>query len=177
MIYPVPPPFTPSYPLPNKYPSITSTTHLTNFVPFAFFTVIVTVPDAFAVTSPVLFTVATSVLLLVHCTFSVASAGVTVAVSWAVWLTSIFLLVELTAILIIDVWTVTSQVAVNPFSVFTVILASPFPINVKFPFSTVTTFLLLLSHTMLLFTYVVSGNIVASNFGIFDEFLSNTNLE
>ena len=48
---------------------------------------------------------------------------------------------------------------------------------VRFPFSTVTTFLLLLSHIILSFTYVVSGNIVASNFGIFDEFLSNTNLE
>ena len=70
--------------LPNKYPSVTSTTHVADFFPSEFFTVIVAVPVAFAVTSPVSFTVATSVLLLVHCTFSVVSAGFTVAVNCAV---------------------------------------------------------------------------------------------
>ena len=159
------------------YPTTTIILQLSNLVPLEFLKVIVAVPADLAVTRPVSLTVATSVLLLVHKVLSVVLEGLTVPVSCIVFPTYTVSLVGLTARLVIGVITVIEHCAVYPFSVLTVIWASPFPINVRFPFSTVTTFLLLLSHTILLFTYVVSGNIVASNFGIFDEFLSNTNLE
>ena len=54
--------------------------------PSAVVAVIVALPLATAVTRPVLLTVATAVLLLVHVTLlSVALSGVTVAVSCNVW--------------------------------------------------------------------------------------------
>ena len=113
------------FPLPNKYPcpSITLTSHVADFVPFAFFAVIVAVPAAFAVTSPVSFTIATSVSLLVHCIFSVASAGATVAVicDVVVLIKSKIIIFLSNVISCINVSTITSQVAVNPFSVLTVI--------------------------------------------------------
>ena len=177
VIYPVPFDDAYEFPLPNKYPSITSTTHVADFFPSEFFTVIVAVPDAFAVTSPVSFTVATSVLLLVHCTFSVVSAGFTVAVNCAVWLTSIFLLVGLTSILVIDVLITIVHWLLHPLSVFTVIVVLPFPFTANFPLSTATTLVLLLDHVIFVFTFALSGNIVAFNVGLANAFFSNIKLE
>ena len=60
------------------------------FVPSEVVAVMVAVPSAMAVTTPVLLTIATLVLLLVHVTLlMVALAGVTVAVSVADWLTAL----------------------------------------------------------------------------------------
>ena len=60
------------------------------FEPSAVVAVMVAVPSAIAVTTPALLTVATDVLLLVQVTFLfVALAGVTVAISVAVWLAAL----------------------------------------------------------------------------------------
>ena len=88
---------------------------LADFVLLEFLKVIVAVPAALAVTSPDPLTVATPVLLLVHCVPSDALVGFFVPVSCTVSPTFSVLLVGLTAKLIIEVETPTEHCAVYPF--------------------------------------------------------------
>ena len=105
-------------------------------LPSGVVTVITAVPKAFAVTLPFSSTVATSVLLDVH--VNSASAGMVVAFKAAVSPIPNFN-AELSNAIEPSI-TITSQAAVIPCKVLTVIVALPASLAVKTPFSTVTTF-------------------------------------
>ena len=135
--------------------------------PSAALAVMVALPLDTAVTNPVLLTVATAVLLLLHITLlSVAFSGVTVAVSCKVWprlVNDAVVLLRVIPVTGTDIFTVTAQVAVllEPSAVVAVIVVLPLDTAVTRPFaSTVATDGLLLLHITLL-SVELSGVTVA----------------
>ena len=119
-------------------------------------------------------TVATLVLLLIHCTSSVVVLGFTFFINCTVCPISNVELVGLTDKLVIEVITTTVQLALFPFAVVAVILVVPFPTAVTFPFpSTVAIPVLSLFHVISLFTFAVDGVIVACN--VSDTFVLKSN--
>lgn len=134
-------------------------------VPSFVVAVMVAVPAEIPVTSPLLFTVATDVLLDFHVTvLLVALVGSTVAVNWVVLPSVMIALVLFSDIDVARIgFTVTVQVArkLVPSVVLAVIVAVPRPIAVTKPLLlTVTMLLLLVVHATVLFV-VLLGNTVA----------------
>ena len=130
-------------------------------LPLFVFTVIVAVPAFFAVTKPLVFTVAMLVSLLVHVTLLfVALLGLIFAESWIVAPTFNVSLVLFKETPITGTTTVTVQVAVLPLFVFTVIVAVPAFLAVTKPLLTVATLESLVVHVTLLFVALL-GVIVA----------------
>ena len=131
-------------------------------VPSAVVAVMVAVPSATAVTTPVLLTVATLVSLLVHVTFLLVTfAGVTVAVSVTVWLAALNewdVLFRVMPVAGTGIETVTVQVAERfvPSAVVAVMVAVPSATAVTTPvLLTVATLVSLLVHvTFLLVAFV-----------------------
>ncbi len=132
--------------------------------PFDVLAVMVATPFAIAVTFPLPVTAATLALFVDQDTLrSSAVAGATVAVRVSVPLTS-RVSVSLFNVMLVGtfvdgspgsdgLFTVTLQVAVTPFLVLAVIVATPFAIAVTFPFDdTVATSFLLLDHATSLFS-------------------------
>jgi hypothetical protein len=150
---------------------LTVTWHVAVFPPSAVFTVIVALPTAFPVTTPLELTVATAVLLLVHVTvLFVAFVGITVAVSVSVapTLSDKPVLFRFTPVTGTDIEapgiTVTLHVAILPPSaVFTVIVALPMVFPVTTPLElTVATAVLLLVHVTVLFVVFVGITVAVS---------------
>ena len=138
-------------------------------VPSAVVAVMVAVPSATAVTTPVLLTVTTFVSLLVHVTFLlVAFAGVTVADSVTVWLAALnewVVLLRVMPVAGIGIATVTSQVAERavPSLVVAVMVAVPSAMAVTTPvLLTVATAVLLLVHVTLLLVAFVGVTVAVS---------------
>ena len=121
----------------------TSTSQVAVF-PLEVFTVITAVPTSLPVTTPLELTVATALSLLLQVQYVAESAGVSVAVSVHFCFTPIFIEVLLIATLSGAGFTSTSQVAVFPFAVFTVIVAFPtaFPVTLPFEVNAAISFLL-----------------------------------
>ena len=130
---------------------LTVTLQLLVLPPSAVFVVMLQLPFATAVTTPLLFTVATALLSVLHVTDLLSALeGLTVALNCVVSLAFVSVTedgatdTELTGT---GILTVTLQVAVLPPSaVFTVILQLPFPTAVTTPLFTVATALLSVPH-------------------------------
>ena len=136
-------------------------------VPSFVVAVMVAVPAEIPDTSPLLFTVATDVLLDFHVTvLLVALVGSTVAVNWVVLPSVMIALVLFSDIDVARIgFTVTVHVArkLVPSVVLAVIVAVPRPIAVTKPLLlTVTMLLLLVVHATVLFV-VLLGNTVAAS--------------
>jgi hypothetical protein len=144
---------------------ITVTTHVAVLLPSAVATVIVAVPAATPVTSPVLLTVATLVLVLDHARFwFVALLGRTVATSISLPPTD-----SVVDVLLSDTevggteLTVTAHVAVLlPSAVATVIVAVPAATPVTSPPLTVATLVLLVYHVTALFVALLGRTVAVS---------------
>ena len=149
----------------------TVTLHVAILAPSFVFTVIVALPDDTPVTFPVVSTVATFVLLLVHSTsLFVALLGLIVATKLSLAPVTKFSAVLFKVTPVTDItgfFTVTLHVAtLDPSFVFTVIVALPADTPVTFPVvSTVATFVLLLVHSTSLFVALL-GLIVATKLSL-----------
>ena len=148
-------------------------------VPSAVVAVIIAEPLETAVTTPLLLTVATAVLLLVHVTFLFeALEGVTEAVSVAVWPEAVSVSVVLSSVIPVagtGMATVTAHVAVRfvPSAVFTVMVAVPLALAVTTPvLLTVATAVLLLVHVTVLFE-VLEGVTVAVSVAVWPAALND----
>ena len=149
---------------------VTVTVHVASF-PFTVVTVIVALPSLTAVTFPLLSTVATSGLLDFHVNVvsSVVSLGLIVATSVSASCSSNVKVVlsKLTlsiGIFSLGLFTVILHSALLPFTVVTVIVATPSLTAVTFPsWSTVATLVLLDNHVNVVSSVVSLGLIVALN--------------
>ena len=184
-----------SFPFTNKFILVLSKVILAGLVwtfasqvavfPFAVVAVIVVVPLFTPVIVPFILsisesrTVAISVFILAHViflfTFDVSGIYVTLIFSEFIPFTSRSTLVLLNLISVGLVWTFASQVAVFPFAVVAVIVASPFAFPVTKPFcSTVAFPVLLLFHVISLLTFDVTGLYSATtNWTVFVPVKSN----
>ena len=144
---------------------VTVTAQVALLPPSAVVTVMVAVPGATAVTTPLALTVATELLLLCQVTFGfVASTGATVAVRVRVLYSARVACVSLRLTLETGILTVTAQAAVlSPSAAVTVMVASPTPTPVTRPFwSTVATEVLSLVHVTLWFVASVGVKLTVS---------------
>ena len=153
-------------PVTDTVAAFTVTAHVAVLAPSFVVTVIVAVPAAFAVTTPLEDTVATVVLLDFHVTdLSVAFDGNTVAVKVSVSLTVMEreLLFRLTPVTeTFAAWTVTVQVAVfDPSVVVTVIVAVPAAFAVTTPLEDTDATEVLLEDHVTDLSVALDGNTVA----------------